>query len=64
MCVCAYMHVLQCINVCTIKTHAPRAHEAKNQHVIAKRTSQTMKHGQDVIIQKRTDDNIQQGKWH
>ena len=48
-----------CINVCIIKIHAPRAHEAKNQRVIAKRTSQTMKYGQDVIIQKRTDDNIQ-----
>ena len=32
---------------------------SKNQRVIAKRTSQIMKYGQDVIIQKRTDDNIQ-----
>ena len=31
--------------------------EVKNQRVIAKRTSQIMKYGQDVIIQKRTDDN-------
>ena len=48
-----------CINVCIIKIHVPRAHEVKNQRVIAKRTSQIMKYGQDVIIQKRTDDNIQ-----
>ena len=41
-----------------IKIHVPRAHEVKNQRVIAKRTSQIMKYGQDVIIQKRTDDNI------
>ena len=33
-------------------------HEVKNQRVIAKRTSQIMKYGQDVIIQKRTDDNM------
>ena len=32
---------------------------SKSQRVIAKRTSQIMKYGQDVIIQKRTDDNIQ-----
>ena len=54
---CFYKNI--CINVCTIKTHAPRAHEVKHQRVIAKRTSQIMKYGQDVIIQKRTDDNIQ-----
>ena len=35
----------------------PRAH-VKNQRVIAKRTSQIMKYGQVVIIQKWTDDNI------
>ena len=34
-------------------------HEVKNQRVIAKRTSQLMKYGQDVIIQKWTDDNTQ-----
>ena len=39
--------------VCIIKIHVPRAHEVKNQRVIAKRTSQIMKYGQDVIIQKR-----------
>ena len=44
--------------------HVPRAHEVKNQRVIAKRTSQIMKYGQDVIIQKWTDDNIQYGKWY
>ena len=33
--------------------------EVKNQRVIAKRASQIMKYGQYVIIQKRTDDNIQ-----
>ena len=38
-----------------LKIHVPRAHEVKNQRVIAKRTSQIMKYGQDVIIQKRTD---------
>ena len=38
--------------------------EVKNQHVIAKRTSQIMKYGQDIIIQKRTDDKIQYGKWY
>ena len=32
---------------------------SKNQHVLVKRTSQIMKYGQDVIIQMRTDDNIQ-----
>ena len=31
--------------------HVPRALEVKNQCVIAKRTSQIMKYGQDVIIQ-------------
>ena len=44
--------------------HVPRAHEVKNQRVIAKRTSQIMKYGQDVIIQKRTDDDIRFGKWY
>ena len=53
MCVCV------CINVCIIKMHVPRAHELKNQRVIAKRTSQIMKYGQDVIIQILTDDDIQ-----
>ena len=53
------MYTSICINVCIIKIHVPRAHEVKNQRVIAKRTSQIMKYGQDVIIQKRTDDNIQ-----
>ena len=42
--------------------HVPRAYEVKNQHVIANRTSQIMKYGQDVIIQKWTDDNILYGK--
>ena len=37
----------------------PRAHEVKNQRVMVKRTSLIMKYGQDVIIQIRTDDNIQ-----
>ena len=32
--------------------------------MIAKRTSQIMKYGQDVIIQIRTDDTIQYGKWY
>ena len=45
------------INVCIIKIHVPRAHEVKNQRVIAKMTSQIMKYGQDVIIQKRTDED-------
>ena len=45
--------------------HVPRAHEVKNQRVIAKRTSTIMKYGQDVIIiQKWTDDNILFGKWY
>ena len=39
------------INVCIIKIHVPRAHEVKNQRVIA------MKYGQDVIIQTWTDDD-------
>ena len=47
-----------------VKIHIPRAHGVKNQRVIAKRTSQIMKYGQDVIIQKRTYDNIQFGKWY
>ena len=42
--------------------HVPRAHEVKNQSVIAKRTSQIMKYGQDVIIQKWTDNDILYGK--
>ena len=37
---------------------------SKINGVIAKRTSQIMKYGQNVIIQKRTDDNIQFGKWY
>ena len=41
------------------KDTCSRAHEVKNQREIVKRTSQIMKFGQDVIIQKRTDDNIQ-----
>ena len=53
-----------CINVCIIKINVPRAHEVKYQRVIAKRTSQIMKYGQDIIIQKRTDDTIQFGKWY
>ena len=39
-----------------MKIHVPRAQEVKIQRVIAKRTSQIMKYGQDVIIQRRTDD--------
>ena len=46
------------------KDKIPRAHEVKNQRVIAKRTSQIMKYGQDVLIQKWTDDNIQYGMWY
>ena len=30
----------------------------------AMRTSQIMKYEQDVIVQKRTDDNIRFGKWY
>ena len=37
-----------CINVSIIKIYVPRAHEVKNERVIAKRTSQIMKYGQDV----------------
>ena len=46
------------------KDTIPRANEVRIQRVIAKRTSQIMKYGQDVIIQKWTDDNIQYGKWY
>ena len=53
-----------CINACIITIQVPRAHEVRNQRVIAKRTSQIMKHGRDVIILKWTDDNIQDGKWY
>ena len=42
----------------------PRAHEVKIQRMIAKRTSQIMKYGQDVIIHEWTDGNIQYGKWY
>ena len=42
MCVCV------CVCVCII---VPRAHKVKNQRVIAKKTSQIMKYGQDVYIQ-------------
>ena len=53
MCIyCIWMYLCECMFI-----HVPRAHEVKNQRVIAKRTSQIMKYGQDVIIQKRTDDN-------
>ena len=38
--------------------------ELMKQRVMAKRTSQIMKYGQDVIIEKWTDDNIQYGKWY
>ena len=41
--------------MCIIKIQVPRAHEGKNLRAIAKRTSQIMKYGQDVIIQKWTD---------
>ena len=37
---------------------------SKNQRVIVKNTSQIMKYGQNVIIQKWTDDYIQYGKWY
>ena len=57
MCVCVC--VCACINVWIIKIHVPRAHEVENQRGIAKRTSQIMKYGQDVINQKWTDDDIQ-----
>ena len=50
--------------LCIIKIHVPRAHEVKNQCVIAKRNFQIMKYGQDVIIKKWTDVNIQYGKWY
>ena len=36
----------------------------QKQFVIAKRTSQIMKYGQDVTIHKWIDDNIQYGKWY
>ena len=42
-----------------LEFYVPRAHEVKNQRVIAKRTSQIMKNRQYEIIQIRTDDNIQ-----
>ena len=48
-----------CKNVCIIKIRVPRAHEVKDQRVIVKRTSQIMKYGHDVIIQKWTDGKIQ-----
>ena len=44
-----------------LKIQVPRAHEVKNQCVISKRTSQIMKHGQDVIIQKWKD--VYYPKW-
>ena len=48
-----------------IKVHVPRDQEVKNQRVIAEKTPQIMKYGQDVIIQKWTYDNIlQYGKWY
>ena len=41
-------------------------HEVKNQRALAKRTSQIMKYGQDVIVQsgKMYRSNIQNGKWY
>ena len=39
-------------------------HEVNNQRAIAKRTSQIMKYGQDVIIQIGQMYNIQNGKWY
>ena len=35
------------MNVCIIKIYVPRAHDIKNQRVIAKMTSQIMKYGMD-----------------
>ena len=46
-------------NVCIIKIQVP--HEVKNQRAIAKRTSQIMKYGQNVIIQNGQIKNIQMG---
>ena len=40
---------------CIINIQVPRAHEIKNQRVTAKSTSQIMKYGQNLIIQKLTD---------
>ena len=62
VCVCVCMYV--CINVCIIKIHVPRSHDVKNQRVIAKRTSQIMRYGKDVIIQKWTNDDIQYVMWY
>ena len=39
-------------------------HEVNNQHAIAKRTSQIMKYGEDVIIQIGQMYDIQNGKWY
>ena len=52
--------ILHHVNKHEIVFHNLYAHEVKNQRV----TSQIMKYGQDVIIQKRTDDIIQCGKWY
>ena len=37
---------------------------SENQRAIAKRTSQIMKYGQDVIIQIGKMYNIKHGKWY
>ena len=49
------------IYACIINIQVP--HEVKNERAIAKRTSQIMKHGQNVIIQIGQMYNIQNGKW-
>ena len=46
MCVCVCVCVYVC--VCILNIYAP--HGVKNQSAIAKRTSQIVKNGQDVII--------------
>ena len=41
-----YLHYIENLYVCIINTQVP---QVKNQHALAKRTSLTMKNGQNVI---------------
>ena len=47
---------------CIINIYVP--HEVRYQRASAKRTSQIMKNGQDVIIQNGKMHYIQNGKWY
>ena len=53
---------IEYIYACIMNIYVPN--EVKYQRAIAKRTSQVMKYGQDVIIQNGKMYIIQNGKWY